>query len=397
MDALPQPPVTPPPAAGPITLIATAAFGLEAVVSRELERLGYADRTVEDGRVTFQGDESGICRTNLWLRSADRVLVRLGEFEARDFGELFDRTRDLPWSDWLPVDAAFPVRAKSVRSRLHSVPDVQSLVKKAIVESLKRQHRREWFEETGATFGVEASILKDRVTVTIDTSGPGLHKRGYRTLVGPAPLKETLAAALIQLSYWNPDRPRVDPQCGSGTIVIEAALMARNRAPGLERSFAAEHWPRISPLLWSNAREEARAAIASAESASIIGTDADDDALRMARYHARAAGVESSVHFQRKTLAEFSTSRQYGCVITNPPYGERSGERHEAEALYREMGRVLGGLDTWSIYVLTAHERFEQFFGRQAGRRRKLYNGRIPCTYYQFPGPRPPVRESATA
>jgi putative N6-adenine-specific DNA methylase len=226
--------------------------------------------------------------------------------------------------------------------------------------------------------------------VTIDTTGPGLHKRGYRTLVGPAPLKETLAAALIQLSYWNPGRPLVDPLCGSGTIVIESALIARNRAPGLERTFPSEEWPRISPLLWSSAREEARSAISPIEPASIIGTDADDQVLGLARHHARAAGVDGIVHFQRKSLSEFSTSRRYGCLITNPPYGERSGERREVELLYREMGGVLAGLDTWSLYVLTAHERFEQLFGRRADRRRKLYNGRIPCTYYQFTGPKPP-------
>lgn len=378
------------PPSAPLTLVATAAFGLEAVVAREVERLGYAERSVADGRVTFAADEAAVCRANLWLRSADRVLVRLGEFEARDFGELFDRTRDLPWAEWLPADAAFPVRAKSVRSQLRSVPDVQSIVKKAIVESLKRTYHREWFEETGLAFGVEASILKDRVTLTLDTTGPGLHKRGYRTLVGTAPLKETLAAALIQLSYWNADRPLIDPLCGSGTIAIEAALIAQNRAPGLERTFPSEKWPRISPLLWSNARSEAREAITAAAPASIVGTDFDEEELRLARHHARAAGVESIVHFQRKALAEFSTSRRYGCLITNPPYGERSGERSEAEAVYRELGRVLAGLETWSIYVLTSHDHFEQVFRRRADRRRKLYNGRIPCTYYQFLGPKPP-------
>ncbi|MGH7200995.1 MAG: THUMP domain-containing class I SAM-dependent RNA methyltransferase, partial [Planctomycetaceae bacterium] len=374
-----------------IELIATTSFGLEAVVARELRRLGYERQTTEDGRVRFTADEAAICRANLHLRSAERVLLKLGEFEARDFGELFDQTVALPWAEWLPADAAFPVRGRSVKSQLASVPNCQSIVKKAIAESLTRSHRRVWFEETGPEFAVEVSILKDRVTLSIDTSGRGLHKRGYRKLVGPSPLRETLAAALVQLSYWNAGRPLIDPFCGSGTIAIEAALLGRDMAPGLGRSFAAERWPRIADTLWTEVRSEARDSIQD-RPLSIIGTDSDADVLRLARHHAREAGVEDAIHFQQQPLAEFTTKRPYGCIICNPPYGERSGDRNSAEAIYREMARVFAPLETWSIYVITSHPEFERLFARRADRRRKLYNGRMECTYYQFYGPRPPLR-----
>jgi len=373
-----------------LELIATAAFGLEAVVSRELKQLGYEEQTVEDGRVSFTGDERAICRANLWLRSADRVLLKLGEFEARDFGQLFDKTKALPWEDWLTEDAAFPVRGRSVRSQLSSVPDCQSIVKKAVVEKLKTVHHRDWFDETGANRSIEVSLLKDRATLTIDTTGPSLHKRGYRTLVGSAPLKETLAAGPVQLSFWNASRPLVDPFCGSGTIPIEAALLGRNLAPGLGRSFAAEAWPNISPRSWQDAREEAHDLQHNSIEGSIIGTDADENVLKLARQHARAAGVADDLHLQQQPIAEFTTRRTYGCAICNPPYGQRIGKRDDVEALYREMARVFAPLETWSIYVLTAFPGFEKIFGRKASKRRKLYNGRIECTYYQYFGPRPP-------
>jgi putative N6-adenine-specific DNA methylase len=377
-----------------LELIATAGFGLEAVVARELKALGYADQQVEDGRVTFIGDEQAICRTNLRLRSAERVLLKIGSFEARDFGELFDRTIELPWAEWTDVDAAFPVRGKSVRSQLHSVPDCQRIVKKAVVESLKRIDGREWFEENGPAYGIEVSMLKDQATLTIDTSGSGLHKRGYRTLSGAAPLKETLAAALVQLSFWNPERTLVDPFCGTGTIPIEAALIARNIAPGLNRVFAAEEWPRVPPQLWDEARSEARDEERERPDIPIIATDLDEEVLSLARYHARRAGVEADIHFQQKPIAEFTTQRKYGCIICNPPYGERSGSLEQAEETYREMTRSFKDLDTWSLYVLTSHPEFERLFGRRAERRRKLYNGRIACTYFQYAGPRPPRRAS---
>lgn len=375
-----------------VELIATTAFGLESVVARELKRLGYGEQRVEDGRVRFAADLAAACRANLWLRSASRVLLCVGEFEARDFGELFDRTRDLPWETWLSVDAEFPVRGRSVRSQLHSVPDCQSIVKKAVVERLKSVYHRDWFDETGPVYGIEVSLLKDRATLTIDTSGDALHKRGYRTWVASAPLRETLAAALIQLSYWNRERPLVDPCCGSGTIPIEAVLIGRNIAPGLGRRFAAEDWPHVPTQFWSDARQEARDLIQPPLPIRIIGNDINPRVLHLARQHADAAGIAEEIHFQQQPLAEFRSTKQYGCIITNPPYGERIGEQQEVEALYRAMGSVFASLDTWSIYVLTSHPGFERLFGRRADRRRKLYNSNIACTYYQYAGPRPPRR-----
>ncbi len=373
-----------------LELIATTAFGLEAVVGRELKELGYTEQRVEDGRVRFTADVAAVCRANIRLRAASRVLLCVAEFEARDFGELFDRTRDLPWEDWIAVDAAFPVRGRSVRSQLHSVPDCQSIVKKAVVERLKSVYRRDWFDETGPAYGVEVSLLSDRATLTLDTSGEALHRRGYRTLVGAAPLRETLAAALVLLSYWNRERPLVDPFCGSGTIPIEAALIGRNIAPGLNRTFASERWPQFSTSHWDAVRQEARALVQAALPIKIIGNDADERVLSLARQHAVAAGVAEDIHFQQKPLAEFSSARKYGCIITNPPYGERIGEQREVEALYRTMGQVFAPLDTWSSYVLTSHQEFERLYGRLADRRRKLYNSNISCTYYQFYGPKPP-------
>ncbi len=372
-----------------LTLLATAAFGLEAVVARELQQLGYVDQQVEDGRVRFRGDLAAIARCNLWLRSADRVLVEMGTFQATDFGELFDHTHAYDWERWLPIDAAFPVQGRSVKSLLHSVPDCQRLVKKAIAERLKRVYHRDWFDETGPKYSIEVSLLRDRASLTIDTSGPGLHKRGYRTLVGQAPLKETLAAGLIQLSYWRAGRMLIDPLCGSGTIPIEAALMGRKLAPGRNRTFAAEAWPAVPLDVWEQARQEADDLAQASSGVCILGTDIDPHELKLSRRHADAAGVSGEIHFQQRRLDEFATSEQYGCIITNPPYGERLGEAESVEALYREMGRAFRPLDTWSLYVLTSHPGFEHLFGRKADRRRKLYNAKIACTYYQYPGPKP--------
>jgi len=372
-----------------IELIATAGFGLEAVVSRELKDLGYDRQTVADGRVTFTADLAAVCRTNLWLRSADRVLVKVGSFEARDFGALFDQTAALDWARWIPRDGEFPVAGKSVRSQLHSVRDCQAIVKKAIVEKLKQTHHTDWFDERGPLVSVEVSVLKDVVTLSIDTSGPGLHKRGYRTLVGPSPLKETLAAALVQLTYWKPTRPLLDPFCGTGTIPIEAALLARNRAPGIARSFAAEAWPVIPKQLWHEARQEAHDRIVHTGRLEIVGSDVDESSLSMARRHARQAGIEADIRFERRAFADAGPNGEYGCLIGNPPYGERSGDVSEAEDLAREMFEAFARFGTWSIYVLNALPNFERLCQRRADRRRKLYNGRIACTYYQFHGPRP--------
>jgi len=375
-----------------IELIATATFGLEAVVAREIKELGYDEVTVENGRVTFIGDELAICRANLWLRTADRVLLKMGSFKATTFEELFQQTKALPWPHWLPHNAKFPVNGKSVNSKLYSVPDCQAIVKKAVVESMKKQYCREWFGEDGPQYTIEVALLKDEATLTIDTSGVGLHKRGYRKLANEAPIKETLAAAMITLAHWFPDRALMDPLCGSGTIPIEAALMGLNIAPGIKRSFAAEQWPAVPKALWQDAWIEALDMVENDRQLNILGTDTDEKVLSLARYHAKLAGVDKQIHFQRLPLSEVRTKTKYGYIICNPPYGERLGEAKEVEQLYREMGRVFSALDTWSYYVITSHPRFEELFGRKADKRRKLYNGRIECQYYQYQGPRPPRR-----
>jgi putative N6-adenine-specific DNA methylase len=379
-----------------LELIATTTFGLEAVVARELKALGYENQTIADGKITFRGGPEAICRANLWLRSADRVVIKIGEFEAADFGTLFDRCAELDWARWIPVNGQFPVSGKSVRSQLHSVPDCQALIKKAIVEKLKQTHRVSWFAENGPLFTVQVSLLKDVATLTLDTTGPGLHKRGYRTLTGPAPLKETLAAALVQLSFWTESRPLLDPFCGTGTIPIEAALWARNWAPGLSRRFAADDWPALDRRLWHEAREEAKDRAVRSGTLAIVGSDIDDASLSMAKKHARNAGVEADIRFERRDFAEVRPQGDYGCLIANPPYGERSGDVESAEELARAARDVFGRFDTWSFYILSALANFEQQCGRHADRRRKLYNGRIACTYYQFHGPRPPKPTVAT-
>jgi len=373
-----------------IKLIATATFGLESVVAQELRDLGYSDLTVENGKVCFTGNLQAICKTNLWLRTADRVKLKLGEFKATTFDELFDQTRALPWGDWLPADARFPVEGKSVKSTLYSVSDCQAIVKKAIVESLKERYHKEWFPEDGPLYKIEVALLKDIATLSIDTTGPGLHKRGYRTLISEAPLKETLAAAMLILSRWDHNTPLIDPFCGSGTIPIEAALLGLNIAPGINRSFVSEDWPSIPKELWRAEREEADKLAQLDRRLYIIGTDIDPQVLRVARRNAEAAGVGKYIHFQARPLSELSSQRKYGKIICNPPYGERIGERKEVAKLYREMGQVFQQLDTWSFYILTSHPQFEKLFGRQATKRRKLYNGNIQVQFYQYFGPRPP-------
>ena len=372
-----------------LDLIATSAFGLEAVVARELQALGYEPKIIQAGRVLFCGGETDICRANLWLRAADRVLVRLGSFESQDFGQLFDGTRALAWEEWLPADAEFPVTGRSVKSQLSSVPACQKIVKKAVVERLKAAYGVDWFAETGPKYSLEIALLDNLATLTIDTSGPGLHKRGYRPLTGNAPLKETMAAAMVMLSVWRPDRPLIDPFCGSGTIPIEAALIGRNIAPGIGRTFLAEAWPRVPAELWETARQEARAAARPELPLRIIGTDVDEGVLGLARYHAEKAGVAGDIHFQQRSFSELSSQRPHGCVICNPPYGERLGVSAEAHALHRAMPDVFRRLPTWSFFILTALPDFESVIGQSATRRRKLYNGRIECTYYQFLGPKP--------
>ena len=381
----------------PLELIATTAFGLEAVVAQELKRLGYESRTTGPGRVLFAAEGAALARANLWLRSADRVLLRVGTFSATDFGQLFDQTFALPWEAWLPPDALFPVTGRSHKSQLSSVPACQKIVKKAIVEKLRAAHGVTELPETGPRFKVDVALLANEATLTIDTSGAGLHKRGYRTLTGPAPLKETLAAALLLLAHWRPEMPLVDPFCGTGTIPIEGAMLGRNLAPGRLRTFDAEAWPTYEAGHWAEARQEAADLALPSLPVRILGTDRDEAALSMARYHAAQAQVADDIHFQVKDFDALTSKRHYGMVVTNPPYGLRLGAQEEAEDLVRRMPDILRRLPTWSHFILSAAPDFEKLVGQEATRRRKLYNGRIQCTYFQFYGPRPASRKVAGA
>ncbi|MEX2092427.1 MAG: bifunctional 23S rRNA (guanine(2069)-N(7))-methyltransferase RlmK/23S rRNA (guanine(2445)-N(2))-methyltransferase RlmL [Pirellulales bacterium] len=383
-----------------LELIATAASGTEAVVKRELAALGYEARTVTPGRLLFSGDESAIARTNLWLRAGERVLVHMGSFPATDFGVLFDGVAALPWEQWLPRDAEFPVDGRSHGSQLSSVPACQRIVKRAIVKRLQEAHQTEHLPETGPLCSIEVSLRDDVAMLTLDTTGVGLHKRGYRRLVGEAQLRETLAAVLVQLSFWRPGRVLADPFCGTGTIPIEAALIGRNIAPGLKREFAAEAWPTLAASPWQRAREEARDLARPALEERLLGYDVDPEALSLARYHAEQAGVAGDIHWQERPFTELRAKAEYGCIVTNPPYGERMGNDAEIEALYRSFPIVLRRLPTWSHYILSARRDLEALVGQPADRRRKLYNGPIECTYYQFHGPRPgqlhePIRAAA--
>lgn len=375
-------------------LIATAAFGLEALVKRELQALGLDVLEVENGRVLFEGGWPEVVRANLWLRCADRVLIQAGRFSARTFDELFEGTRALPWEEWLPADAAFPVSGKSVKSGLHSVPDCQRIVKKAIATRLGTNYGMPWLDEGGAEHAIQVSLLKDQATLTIDTSGAGLHKRGYRDYNAIAPLKETLAAAMIQLSFWDRDRPLVDPFCGSGTILIEAALMGMRMAPGLNRSFAFESWDNCPKGLLRTQKDDAIDLVDWDADLDIAGSDRDGAALKLARRHIGRAGVEEMIRLVHAPLKQMVFEGSHGVIICNPPYGERMGELEEVEALYRDMGRVFDALPSWSEYVITSHRGFERLSGRQADRKRKLYNGRIQCNYLQFHGPPPPRTRS---
>ena len=374
---------------GNIELIATATFGLESVVKRELINLGYNDLVVENGKVTFTGTEKDIPKTNLWLRTADRVLLKMGEFKALTFDELFEKTKALPWEQWITEDANFVVNGKSIDSKLFSISDCQRIVEKAVIEKLKTKYDIEWFEKSGAKYTIEVSLLKDIATLTIDTSGEGLHKRGYRDRQGDAPIKETLAAAMILLSYWNKDRVLLDPFCGSGTIPIEAAMIGRNMAPGLDRHFAAENWPRVKEEYWKEARKEAFQAIDNETKLHILGCDIDKKAIHRARDNAANLGLEDDIAFFNKDFRDAELKNEYGVVITNPPYGERLSEKREVERLHKDLGIKFKDLDTWSLYIITSEEEFEKQYGKKASKKRKLYNGRIKVDYYQYYGPRP--------
>lgn len=378
-------------------LFATATFGVESVVTRELKHLGYEDTYTDNGRIYFNGDYEAICKTNLWLRSAERVYVLMGEFEAKSFNDLFEGTKALPWEDWLPKDARFPVTGGCVKSTLMSVSDCQSIIKKAIVERLKKVYKLEIFPETGPQYRIDFNILKDKVTVSIDTCGIGLHKRGYRSLSYAAPIKETLAAAMLMISRWTPGKPLIDPFCGSGTIPIEAAMMSMNIAPGLEREFDSQEWPVIPKETWYKALDEARGAQKPAGDMRIQGYDNNPEAISIAHYHAKQAGVADMVHLQTREVKDLSSKQRYGFIVTNPPYGERLGEKKENTRLYSTMGASFRSLDTWSYYIINADPEFERFFGKKADKNRKLYNGGILCYYYQYFGPRPDARHGEAA
>ena len=366
-------------------LIATTTFGIESIAAKELKALGYEDLKLENGKVHFEGDEMDIAIANMWLRTADRVLIKVAEFKAESFEELFQRTTEIDWSQYVPKDGMMHVIGKSVKSKLYSVPDCQSIVKKAVVKSMQRSYNTEWFSEDGPVYKIEVAILKDIVTLTIDTSGEGLHKRGYRENSGGAPLKETLAASLVLLSRWDRKMPLIDPMCGSATILIEAAMIANNIAPGLNRRFVSETWPNIDKELWDQVREGARNAIKK-NPIKLIGYDIDGRVLRTARNNTKKAEVEEYIELQRRDFADFSSPKKHGVIITNPPYGERLGEKEEVEAINRRMGKVRRDLSSWEINVLTAYPAFEKFMGAKADKNRKLYNGRLLCYDYQYFG-----------
>ncbi|WP_017755455.1 THUMP domain-containing class I SAM-dependent RNA methyltransferase [Calidifontibacillus oryziterrae] len=377
-----------------ITLIATAAMGIEALVAKEVRDLGYENVVVDNGKVTFEADESAICRTNLWLRTADRVKIKIGEFKATTFDELFEKTKALPWGDYIPEDAEFPVIGKSVKSKLFSVPDCQAIVKKAIVEKLRIHYKRTtWFEEKGPLFRIEVALLKDIATLTIDTSGVGLHKRGYRADQGEAPLKETLAATLVLLTNWTHDRPFVDPFCGSGTIPIEAALIGQNIAPGFNREFVSENWDWIGRKRWEEAIQEAEDLAKYDRPLDITGSDIDHKMIEIAKGNAMEAGLGDLISFKQMQVKDFTTKKEYGVIVGNPPYGERLGEKKAVEEMYKEMGKAFAPYNTWSVYMLTSHPEFEKLYGKPATKKRKLFNGFIRTDYYQFWEKRPPKNQ----
>ena len=372
-----------------IDLIATTAFGIEAVTKRELGKLGFEKVKVSDGRIDFTGTLRDIPRTNIWLRTADRVLIKMGEFKALSFDELFEKTKALPWDEWIPEDGNFIIEGKSINSKLYSISDSQRIVEKAIVEKLKTKYKRDWFDKTGVTYKIQVGLLKDIATLTIDTSGEGLHKRGYRDRAGDAPIKETLAAAMILLSFWNKDRPLFDPFCGSGTIPIEAAMIGKNIAPGLDREFVSEGFENIKEEYWVEERKKAFKAIDNDVRLNIMGSDIDKRSLLRSRDNAANLGLEDDIRFFMKDMKEVDILDDYGVLISNPPYGERIGEREDIIQIYKDLGRKMNALDTWSVYVITADPNFESIYGKKADRKRKLYNGRIKVDYYQFYGPRP--------
>ncbi len=370
-------------------IIIPTLFGLEAFVGRELKALGYTPSKVEDGRVTFWGDIRAVVLANLWIRCGERVLIKIAEFEAVSFEQLFEQTRSAPWGEWIPKTAAFPVKGHALKSKLASVRDCQTIIKKAVAGALSKKYGIDWLEETGPLYQIQFSILKDRVTLMLDASGEGLHKRGYRRVSNAAPLKETIAAAMVQLSHWKYEYPMADPFCGSGTLPIEAAMLKRNIAPGLTRHFSAENFVQIPVELWEQCRKEAKEAEKNIP-LEIYSSDIDPAALDIARANAKIAGVGGQIQFSIRDAKEFFEPVPYGTILCNPPYGERLSDVRSCEELYRHIGKTFSRLDKWSCYIITSHEQFESLFGRKADKKRKLYNGMIKCNIYQYFGPRPP-------
>ena len=376
---------------GKYKIIATAAMGLESLVGQEVKNLGYECK-VDNSKVIFEGDELAIARANLWLRTADRIKIQVAEFKATTFDQLFEGTKAVRWGDFLPKDAEFPVIGKSVKSKLASVPDCQGIVKKAIVDKMKQTYNIQsaWLEESGAMYRVEVAILKDVVTLTLDASGSGLHKRGYRVGQGGAPIKETLAAALVLLTNWRADKPFVDPFCGSGTIPIEAALIGQNIAPGFNRDFVSEEWAWMNKEVWDKARQEVEDLANYDQELDIAGYDIDHRMIQIAKDNAFEAGLGELIDFKQMQVRDFTTRKEYGVIVGNPPYGERLGDKPAVEHMYKEMGEAFRPLDTWSVYMLTSHEGFEEHYGKAATKKRKLFNGFIKTDYYQYWGKRPP-------
>ena len=373
-------------------LIVPCHFGLEAVMKKEILDLGYEVSQVEDGRVTFIGDAEAICRANIFLRTTERVLLKVGSFHAETFEDLFQGTRAIPWEEYLPKDAKFWVaKASSIKTKLFSPSDIQSIMKKAMVERMKKAYGIEWFPENGASFPLRVFLHKDTVTVALDTTGESLHKRGYRTLTSKAPITETLAAALIMLTPWKSDRILVDPFCGSGTFPIEAAMIAANMAPGMNREFLSEDWKHLIPRkCWYDAMDEANDLVDLSVQTDIQGYDIDGDIVRAARANAKAAGVDELIHFQQRSVSDLSHPKKYGFLITNPPYGERIEDKKNLPELYKTIGERFAELDSWSAYIITAYEDTERYFGRKADKNRKIYNGMMKTYFYQFLGPKPP-------
>lgn len=376
-------------------MIVPCHFGLEAVLKREIIDLGYDISKVEDGRVTFLGDEDAVCRANIFLRSAERILIKIGAFHAETFDELFEGTKMLPWETFFPADGRFWVtKAASVKSKLFSPSDIQSIMKKAMVERMKEHYGISWFEESGKSFPVRVFLYKDEVTVGLDTTGDSLHKRGYRKLTAKAPIAENLAAALIMLTPWNKERILVDPFCGSGTFPIEAAMMAANIAPGMNREFGAFAWEHLIPKkMWYDCLEEAEDNVDINVSTDIQGYDIDPEMVRISRANARLAGVEGLIHFQARPMEQLSHSKKYGFIITNPPYGERIEEKKNLPTLYRMLGERYKSLDSWSMFLITSYENAQKDIGRNADKNRKLYNGMLKTYFYQYLGPKPPKRD----